>query len=107
MGKTPLTVYVRQESYSDRKLAEQRISDIEDGDTAKEALIQALENQEALQAKLTEFEARSRQNNLRIYGVPEESEGSNVSEFVTKLIKSEVGPPVVEIDLGIQRLDLW
>ena len=60
-------------------------------------------NQEALQAKLTELEARSRRNNLRIYGVPEESEGSNVLEFVTKLIKSEVGPPVAEMDLGIQH----
>ena len=60
--------------------AEQRISDIEEWDkVAKEALTQALENQDALQAKLTELEARSCQNNLRIYGVPEESEESNLS----------------------------
>ena len=79
------------------------ISDIEEWDTAaKEALTQAQENQEALQAKLTELEARSRRNNLRIYGVPEESEGSNLSEFVTKLIQSEVGLPVADMDLGIR-----
>lgn len=49
---------------------EQRISDIEEWDTAaKEALTHALESQEALQAKLTELEARSCRNNLRIYGV--------------------------------------
>ncbi len=41
--------------------AEQRISDIEEWDiAAKEALTQALENQEVLQAKITELEARSR-----------------------------------------------
>lgn len=46
--------------------AEQRISDIEDWNTAaKEALTQALHNQEVLQAKLTELEAHSRRNNLR------------------------------------------
>ena len=84
--------------------AEQRISDIEEWDAAaKEALTQALETQDNLQAKLTDLEARSRRNNLRIYGVPEESEGSNLAEFVTKLIKSEVGLPVADMDLGIQR----
>ena len=35
--------------------------------------------------------------------MPEESEGSNLSEFVTKLIKSEVGFPVVDMNLGIQH----
>ena len=84
--------------------AEQRISDIEDRDeAAREALIQALETQDTLQAKLTELEARSRRNNLRIHGIPEESEGPDLSAFVTKLIKSEVGMPVADMDLGIQR----
>lgn len=84
--------------------AEQRVSDIEEWNTAaKDALTQALENQEALQAKLTELESRSRRNNLRIYGIPEESEGPNLTEFVSKLIKSQVGPPVTDMDLGIQR----
>lgn len=82
--------------------AEQRIANIEEGDMAtRDALIQALENQEALQAKLTDLEARSRRNNLRIYGVPEGSEGSNLPEFVARLIKSELGSSLA--DLGIQR----
>lgn len=77
--------------------AEQLITNIEEWDTAvNEALIQALENQEALQAKPTDLEARSRRNNLRIYGVPEESEGSNLLEFVTKLIKSEFRLPLAD-----------
>lgn len=84
--------------------AEQRIAGIEEWDAAaREALIQTMETQEALQAKLTDLEARSRRNNLRIYGVPEGSEGNNLPEFVTKLIKSELGPPIAEMDLGIQR----
>ena len=75
--------------------AEQRISE---DMMAKEALTQALQIQEALQAKLIELGAHSRRNKLRIYGVPERS---NLSEFVTKLIKSEVGPPVADMDIGI------
>lgn len=84
--------------------AGQRITDIEEWDTAaKEALTLALENQEALQVQLTKLEARSRCNNLCIHGIPEESEGSNLSEFLTKLIKSQLGPALADIDLGIQR----
>lgn len=84
--------------------AEQRIADIEEWDVAaSDALIQALENQKALQAKLTDLEARTRRNNLRVYGIPEGSEGSNLAEFVTKLIKSELGPLLADTDLGIQR----
>ena len=52
------------------------------GRAVEEALTQALETQENLQAKLTELETRSRRNNLRIYRVPEESEGSNLAEQV-------------------------
>lgn len=84
--------------------AEQRITDIEKWDTAaKEALTLALENQEAVQVKLTELKARLCRNNLCIYGIPEESEGSNLSEFLTKLIKSQLGLPLADMDLGIQR----
>lgn len=66
-------------------VAEQRITDSEEWDTAaKEAIVLALSKQEAVQIKLTELESRSRQNNLHIYGIPEESEGSNLSEFFHK-----------------------
>ncbi|KAJ8349741.1 hypothetical protein SKAU_G00248710 [Synaphobranchus kaupii] len=83
---------------------EQRIAEIEEWDgAASDALIQALEKQEVLQAKLTDLEACSRRNNLRIYGVPEGSEGNDLPEFVTRLIKSELGPQIDVVDLGIQR----
>lgn len=72
-------------------------------DDMRKALTLALKNQEALQVKLTELEARSRGNNLRIYGIPEESEGSNLSEFLTKLIKSQLGLPLADMDFGIQH----
>lgn len=49
--------------------AEQRIAEIEEWDTeVKEALALMMESQETLRAKLTELEARSRRNNLRIHG---------------------------------------
>lgn len=84
--------------------AEQRIAEIEEWDTeVKEALALMMESQETLRAKLTELEARSRRNNLRIHGVPEGSEGPDLIEFVTKLIRAQIGPPVAETNLGIQR----
>lgn len=84
--------------------AEERIADMEEWNVAaSDALLEVLENQDALQTKLTDIEARSRQNNLRIYGIPEGSEGSNLLEFVTRLIKSELGLLSTETEIGIQR----
>lgn len=42
---------------------------------ANEVLTQSLKKQEQIQAKLTDLEARSRRNNIRIYGIPEDVEG--------------------------------
>ena len=47
------------------------------------------------------MEARSRRNNLRIFGIPEGEEGNNACEFLEKFIKSELQLP--DIDLKIQR----
>lgn len=47
----------------------------------KEALIKSMERQKAMQEKLTDLEGRSRQNNIRIYGVPEGKEGNSMSDF--------------------------
>lgn len=50
--------------------------------------------------KLTDLESRSRRNNLRIFGVPEETEKGSVSQFVEELIQREVN---IENDCQIQR----
>ncbi|XP_023646714.1 iron-sulfur cluster transfer protein NUBPL isoform X3 [Paramormyrops kingsleyae] len=83
---------------------EQRTADIEEWNgAASDALLDVLEKQREMQEKLTDLEARSRRNNLRIYGIPEGSEGSNLQEFVTNLIKWELGLPLTDTGLGIQR----
>lgn len=82
--------------------ATQRVADMEEWTAAaNEVLTQSLKNQEQIQAKLTDLEARSRRNNIRIYGIPEDVEGDNLQEFIESLIKTEL--PLQDTDLGIQR----
>lgn len=82
--------------------AEQRLAEVEEWSTeAKELLIHALEQQDSLQAKLTDLEARSRRNNIRIHGIPEDAEGENIQDFITNFLKTELHLP--DTSLGIQR----
>ena len=37
--------------------------------------------------KLTDLEACSRRNNVRIYGIPEGTEGNNIQQFIENFIK--------------------
>lgn len=80
----------------------QRVSDMEEWTAAaKEVLSETLSKQEQIQAKLTDLEARSRRNNIRVYGIPEDAEGSNLQEFVESFIKTELS--LQDTDLSIQR----
>ena len=59
------------------------------------------ENME-MRAKVVDLESRSRRNNIRLYGVPEEKEGRSVIEFVNKLFKRHLA--LLEgLDLRVQR----
>lgn len=72
----------------------------------KGALTQLLANQRALQDKVTEMEGHSRRNNIRIYGIPEEAEGTSATAFVVDMIKTqlrEAVDPNWGSDLGIER----
>lgn len=83
--------------------AESRIADIEEWTADfKEALGQSLQAQESLQKKLTDLEARSRSNNIRIYGIAEGAEENNIQQFIHNFIKKEL-EPLAEAELGIQR----
>ncbi|XP_032412220.1 uncharacterized protein LOC116715706 [Xiphophorus hellerii] len=68
---------------------------------AKEVLSQTISNQDQIQAKLTDLEARSRRNNIRVYGIPEDTEGDNLLEFMDGFIKAELS--LQDTDLAIQR----
>ena len=82
--------------------AAQRVSDMEEWSAmAKDVLSQTLINQEQIQAKLTDLEARSRRNNIRVFGIPEDTEGSNLQEFMESFIRAELS--LQDTKLGIQR----
>lgn len=53
----------------------------------KETLLAVVKENLQMQDKVVDLESRSRRNNMRIYGVPEEKEGRSVIEFVNKLFK--------------------
>lgn len=65
----------------------------------KNALTQLLTNQCALQDKVSDLEGRSRRNNIRVYGLPEDSEGTSTVAFVENLIRLELGD---DLDLGME-----
>lgn len=82
--------------------ATQRVADMEEWTAAaKEVLSQTLKNQDQMQAKLTDLESCLRRNNIRIYGIPEDTEGSNLQDFIESFIKTEL--QLQDTDLYIQR----
>lgn len=88
-----------QESAKRVDHAEARMKQIEDNMAeterwdigVKDALIQLMQNQHKLHEKVTEMEGRARRNNIRIYGVAEDSEGTSMIAFIEDLIKREFG----------------
>lgn len=67
----------------------------------KEVLGQSIQIQEDLQERLLYLETCSHRNNMRIFGIPEGSEGNNVQERVKSIIKTELS--LGDLDLKIQR----
>ncbi|KAK7880965.1 hypothetical protein WMY93_032419 [Mugilogobius chulae] len=54
--------------------------------------------------KVSDLEGRARRNNIRLYGVPEDTEGTSTAAYVENLIKRELGGDLsVEGNLGIER----
>lgn len=83
--------------------AEQRVAELEECNLdLQDSLRQMQQKQEIMQIKVTDLEARSRRNNIRVYGIPEGEEENNMMDFVDKLLKSELATPG-ELDLKIQR----
>ncbi|KAM9358436.1 uncharacterized protein ABDE67_003935 [Symphorus nematophorus] len=83
--------------------AEERISDMETSSAVtKETLLSLLKEQRRLREKVTDLESRSRRNNIRVYGVPEDSEGDSMIKFIENLMTTELGLPD-GMSLQIQR----
>ncbi|CAL1602933.1 unnamed protein product [Knipowitschia caucasica] len=71
--------------------AEQRIADNEERNMdLTKVLFHLMRKQKYLEEKCEDLEGRSRRNNLRIYSVPEKTEGSNMIVFIEKLIREQL-----------------
>ncbi|KAL0147036.1 hypothetical protein M9458_057560, partial [Cirrhinus mrigala] len=96
---------------TDLKATNDRVSEVETRITEteewsadfREALDQSLQAQEKLQMKLTDLEARSRRNNLRIYGIAEGAENNDIFQLSESFLKDELDLVGITPDLGIQR----
>ena len=68
----------------------------------KEALSQSLQAKDRLKMKLTDLEARSRRNSIRIHGISEGAEENNIQQFIDNIIKKEL-QPLAKVELGIRQ----
>lgn len=93
------------QSLSDRvEEAETRVGRVEDwAAEVTEMFSTCVDQQKALQHKLTDLESRSRRNNICIFEVAEDEEGNSVPQFITNLLKRELPLPQ-DLDLKIQRV---
>ncbi|KAK7888712.1 hypothetical protein WMY93_024272 [Mugilogobius chulae] len=80
---------------------EQRLSESEDsGFNVTRVMFQMLQAQKVLADKCEDLENRHRRNNIRIYSVPEKTEGSDMIDFVTNLLRDKLE---VTAELQIER----
>lgn len=72
----------------------------------QDAIVQLLNSQKLLEEKVTDLEGWSRLNNLRIYGIPGNAEGTSMQRYVENMIMTKLGNSVnlgSENNLGIER----
>lgn len=83
--------------------AEERISMVEDITTRHQRAVKYLLHREvALTAKCDDLENRLRRNNIRIYQIPEGSEGKDTAGFVKRLLHDVLNLPK-DMDIKIER----
>ena len=79
--------------------AETRIAELEEWQSvANGALLGMSDHTRQMQDRLTDLEGRTRRNNIRIFGVPEDAEGSSAGKYLERLLSIELelsdGPPL-------------
>ena len=57
---------------------------------ASTALSEMMGQTRRMQEKITDLEGRSRRNNIRIFGLPEDTEGSSAAIYLEQLLKAEL-----------------
>jgi len=71
--------------------AQARVAELEEWQTeAKEIMIEMANQTHQIGGKMVDLEGRSRRNNVRIFGVPEETEGDSVTKYVEQLLNTEL-----------------
>lgn len=79
------------------------MSDREDRELRHERAISYLLHRELrLSAKCEDLEPRARRNNLRVYGVKEDEEGNDMTNFITNLMCTSFKLPQY-MDLCVER----
>lgn len=80
--------------------AETRISDLEDASNSRGAsLDSALSNFKKLQDKVTYLEDAGRRNNVRVSGIPKNSENQDLSGFMLHILAEKLG---LDVDTGFE-----
>lgn len=83
--------------------AQARIMELEEWNTEANVSLQSmLTHTRSMQDKITDLEARSRRNNIRIFGLLEGSEKDSVMTYLDQLFKRELNLPE-DTELHIQR----
>lgn len=83
--------------------AEGRIEETEQRMTTMETVLKrVIQQQTALEAGLLDQEGRSRRENIRVYGIPENAEGSCMVSFLETLLKNQLDYPEAT-ELRIER----
>ncbi|CAL9694470.1 unnamed protein product [Knipowitschia caucasica] len=79
--------------------AEERLSANEDNErNITRVMLHMLQEQSLLKEKCESLESHSRRNNIRIYAVPEKTEGNNITAFVTNLLLDQLGVTEAHIE---------
>lgn len=82
---------------------QERVAGLEEVNAvSKESLLFLLKERRRLQEKVTDLESRSRRCNIRIYGVPEGTEGDSMFKFLDQFLMNELTLPT-DTTLQIQR----
>ena len=85
--------------------AEGRISDIEDTQkTTNSDVLELLHTVKNLELKAEDAEGRSRRNNLQIVGIPEGTEGTNPTSYISDWIRSWVPSDVLSNCFVLERV---
>lgn len=83
-----------QEQKTNITEAQARIAELEEYNMEASNLLMKITTQtRQMQDKITDFEARSRRNNVRIFGLPEDTERSSLTDDLDQLLKTNLEVP--------------